>query len=414
MGKRGLRILATSVLAVFMIAGSATAKEPISLDAVQRAIEAKGAAWQAADIYGDLKPSLEVAREGLGYIPTPDSMKDPDRIYTPDVDRDLPETFNWLDLGFVTSVKHQSSPQPCGSCWAFGGVAAMESLYLIHNDMPGVDLDLSEQLLVSCSPGGCSGYTDSGTAKWLRNTGTVDEACFPYVAEELPCEDRCADWQSRIQKIDDYKYLATGEAYVKSALYNQGPLPVSMFVYEDFRYYYEGGVYQQTTGRMLGGHMLLLIGWSGSGDEGYWVVKNSWGTEWGMNGFGYIKMTDNGCAFPMNAHMYLLHDDTDGDGCHDGIDTAPAVSSADADGDAYGYDCDCDDAAPEISPGHEEVCGNGLDDDCDGRVDEQCQGQCGTLITVTSGAGLEGLALGGLLALLIPIALFAVGRRAVR
>lgn len=413
MRKRGLYVLVALTLMIFVSAQSTQATEPIGLEEVQRAIREKGAGWQASDIYGDQKPSIEEAREGLGYIPT--KVTDPDMIYTPSVTRELPEYFNWDDLGFVTSIKNQSHPYPCGSCWAFGGVASMESLYLINYDMPGYDLDLSEQFLVSCSPGGCYGYTDFGTAKWLRNTGTVDEACFPYAAVELPCEDRCADWASRIKKIHDTKYLAMGEAYVKNALYEHGPLPTSMFVYEDFRYYYEGGVYQHTEGHMLGGHMLLLIGWSGTGDTGYWIVKNSWGTEWGMEGFGYIKMTDNGCGFPMNAQVYLLYEDTDGDGCFDEYDPNPTVPSVDADADGYGDDCDCDDADPEISPGHEEVCDNSIDDDCDGKVDEQCWGpQCGTLFSVKAGASLEGILLGTLMVVFAPALFYYIGRRKTR
>ena len=91
-----------------------------------------------------------------------------------------------------------------------------------------------------------------------------------------------------------------------------------------------------------------------------------------MDGFAYIKMNRSGCGFPRDAHMYILYEDADGDGCHDSIDPAPDVPSPDEDADGFGADCDCNDTNPEVHPGHKEIPGNGLDDDCDGSIDEVC------------------------------------------
>ncbi len=92
--------------------------------------------------------------------------------------------FDWRDKdgeNWVTPVKNQGS---CGSCWAFSAVGAAESAFLIYTNDPGMNIDLSEQHLVSdcCSVGSCGGGVPRSALEYIRDTGVPDEDCFPYTA----------------------------------------------------------------------------------------------------------------------------------------------------------------------------------------------------------------------------------------
>ena len=207
----------------------------------------------------------------------------------------LPTAFDWRDYegeNWMTSVKDQGG---CGSCWAFGSLAAMEAGIRIEADEPDLNVDLSEQFLVSCSDGSCSGWYISSTLNYLENTGTVDEACFPYQASNGSCSSRCSDWQSKITKIQDWGWVGgywgpISVDTIKQALYEKGPLPTYMVVYTDF-FYYNGDVYEYTWGAVEGGHLVTIVGWNDSG--GYWICKNSWDTNWGEGGYFKIRMGVN-------------------------------------------------------------------------------------------------------------------------
>jgi C1A family cysteine protease len=109
----------------------------------------------------------------------------------------LPDHFDWRNkhgVNWMTPVKNQNPPgHYCGSCWAFASVGVTEALYNISYRNPDLDLDLSEEYLVSdCFPAGnCQivGPPDKAL-QFIRDSGVPDEACFPYVAENRPCSDR--------------------------------------------------------------------------------------------------------------------------------------------------------------------------------------------------------------------------------
>jgi len=197
---------------------------------------------------------------------------------------DLPASFDWRNHGGVTPVGHQGS---CGSCWDFAALGALEAVILIHG---GVELDLSEQQILSCAtPGyGCGGSWATTAWSWVRARGAVSEACMPYQADDTwPCTENECD---KIAAADRWIDIPNDIDQIKTAIYAYGPVTTAFYVYEDF-YYYTGGCYEHPDEVTWTNHLVVIIGWDDAACDGAgaWLVKNSWGTGWGMEGFFWIK-----------------------------------------------------------------------------------------------------------------------------
>lgn len=196
---------------------------------------------------------------------------------------------DYLGFNWMTPVRDQGS---CGSCWAFSTLGSLEAIIKLYNSDPQMDLDLSEQELISCTlTGSCSyGGSQLFAANYIKANGITDEACFPYIAQEGDCKNRCSNPKIR-EYIKDAGTVGTlsiaTEEDIKAALIKYGPIPTSMIVYSDF-YAYKGGVYQKSSGATYQGwHAIVFVGWDDS--KGAYLCKNSWGEDFGENGYFWIK-----------------------------------------------------------------------------------------------------------------------------
>jgi C1A family cysteine protease len=191
-----------------------------------------------------------------------------------------PASVDWRNSGHVTEVKNQG---PCGSCVAFGTCASIEAMVRVKMKDSGLAIDLSEAFCQFCGGGSCSGWKLASGLEFAKTTGVVDEACMPYRPENMDCEsERCSDWESRLTKINSYTGHASAEAR-KNAIASVGPVVAGMAVYNDF-YGYGGGIYEKTHSATLEGyHCICVVGYNDA--EGYWIIKNSWGPNWGEGGF---------------------------------------------------------------------------------------------------------------------------------
>ncbi len=215
---------------------------------------------------------------------------------------DLPAQFDWRPL--CTPVKSQGG---CGSCWAFATVGTLESAIRI---VDGETVDLSEQWLVSCNQEtepphllgdgewGCNGgwfahqYHESAPDR-CAGFGAVLEADFPYAHSDVPCD---CPYNHRYW-IDSWAYVGGEEEIppvdgIKQAIMTYGP--VSAAVYADSAMYaYTGGVFNASTLKEVN-HAIMLVGWDDTlGTDGAWILRNSWGTGWGIDGYMYIEY---GCS----------------------------------------------------------------------------------------------------------------------
>ncbi len=206
---------------------------------------------------------------------------------------DLPDRVNWqVD---DTSIKYQGVN--CGSCSAFSVAALVENLVNRAGLVAGVDL--SEQVLISCGMGSCRGWY-SDALIYLRDFGVPNEACYPYIEADGDCSERCAvpDYLIRAVEVSPSQGL-WGENHsvgqIKAALQN-GPLVVSMRVPDDGTFEgggYGGGVYDYNGEKIsweTQGHAVLVVGYDDT--QGCFRAKNSWGANWGENGYFRIAYDD--------------------------------------------------------------------------------------------------------------------------
>jgi len=217
----------------------------------------------------------------------------------------LPAFFDWRNVGgksYITSIRDQGQ---CGSCWAFATNATLEGTINAYYNDPNVNInpDLSEQDLVSCfMQNGCNGATSFQIQdifkNYLVNTGITSESCSPYILASggsSACS-KCSDWQSQVWKTDS-SYMSidlvnNNIQKLEYALVNYGPVEVGMTVYNDL-FSYTGGVYSHTTNGIAGYHAVTIVGYGVESDMPYWIVKNSWGTDWGESGYFRIRMGDS-------------------------------------------------------------------------------------------------------------------------
>jgi len=259
---------------------------------------------------------------------------------------------NWL-----TSAKHQSLPQSCGSCWAFTAVGTTEAyVNLYYNRL--LNLDLSEQDVLSCTPkvvynnivyNTCNGGYISDALNYIKNTGVVNEACFKYSASDLPCGNKCPSPSnpsnpSEKIKIGNYtSFYPTGKTpddlkklIIKSPLaFAMAWRPsvshaVVLVGYKAIQVDDEILIANSTEHRWVtisAGNPLI--------GENAWLIKGSGGTSWGDNGFGYVvtdwsKIEAHSILGAVTSLQYnnanIICEDKDGDGYYYwGIGPKPAT-----------------------------------------------------------------------------------------
>lgn len=206
----------------------------------------------------------------------------------------LPSSFDWRNHGgnWMSGVRDQGS---CGSCFVFGSLAAVEMIYKYLVGDSTLDIDLCEQQVIACVwYGNCDhGGIQDLVADYIKNTGVADEACYPYTEQTGDCDNTCSNWQARSSTVHDWGaslWPPWSRSEMKQIIYDYGPLVASMHVHDDFHGYHSG-VYSHQTENTGGWHVVAIVGWNDN--PGYWIIKNSWDTGWGMNGYGYISYYDD-------------------------------------------------------------------------------------------------------------------------
>jgi len=286
------RALAVWVAVAACVAPASAQLSSDDIAALRRQAEAEGWSFRIAENETTRRPLEELC----GLVVPPD-WREHARFDACRPRGDLPEAFDWRDHDGCTPIRYQGG---CGSCWAFGAVGAVESFLKI---VTGQSVDLSEQWLVSCTDAGsCSGGWHGEALDYMRCGGSMDpcwhsgavlEDDFPYEAWDAPCS--CP--YPHPYCLPDWSFVGAewgvpSIKQIKQAIFDHGPVAVGVAVGGAF-HAYGGGVFD-SCGASTINHSVVLVGWDDSqGDNGVWILRNSWGSWWGEDGYMRIQY---GCA----------------------------------------------------------------------------------------------------------------------
>jgi len=204
---------------------------------------------------------------------------------------DLPESMDWRREGAVTPVKDQGN---CGSCWAFSTTGTIEGAYFMKT---GKLVSLSEQNLIDCDiyngdgNDGCYGGNPAQALKYIIKKGGINtEASYPYNECESVCRFHKEDVGATIRGV---RHIIEGsEEHLTQILGTIGPVSVAIDASHSSFQLYHSGIYNEphcSTDQL--DHAVLAVGYGTENGQDYYIVKNSWGTQWGDQ--GYIKMSRN-------------------------------------------------------------------------------------------------------------------------
>ncbi|KRT84116.1 Peptidase, partial [Oryctes borbonicus] len=239
--------------------------------------------------WADMLP-FEFVQTMNGYNRTTNSQSNDTRTtFIPAANIQLPDQVDWVKAGAVTGVKNQEA---CGSCWSFSATGALEGQNFRKT---GKLISLSEQNLVDCSSeygnNGCGGgLMDYAFRYVIDNRGIDTESYYPYEGIDDFCRYNSAYSGGTATGLVDLP--PTDEGSLQNAVATVGPISVAIDANHDsFLYYSQGLYYEPACSETYLDHGVLVVGYGTDSQGDYWLVKNSWGTSWGMN--GYIKMSRN-------------------------------------------------------------------------------------------------------------------------
>jgi cathepsin X len=242
--------------------------------------------------------------------------------------KDLPTDYSWGNVNgesLLTTVRNQHIPVYCGSCWAMGSTSALSDRWNIASKKAGGDADgvlpqhmLSVQNVLSCGNdktgcGSCNGGDDSGVYEYAQKYGIPHETCSNYMAVNTQCSatepvsDKnkppcytCNPGRKGCAAISEFDKLfisgygtCSGYDKMKQEIFANGPISCGIAATDKMEEY-TGGIYSEESSRI--DHIISVVGWGvdvPSGNNEYWIVRNSWGEPWGEKGYMRIVTSKN-------------------------------------------------------------------------------------------------------------------------
>jgi cathepsin F len=209
----------------------------------------------------------------------------------------VPAAWDWRDQGVVNEVQNQGT---CGGCWAFATIANLEGIYAKkYGYLP----KFSEQQLIDCDTTntGCDGGIMASAYEYLRGSGIQAAYTYPYLEYTGYCSYDASHANNIIS--DSVSAGTSDEEYIKEMLYTIGPLAIT--INADLLQYYTGGVLSMSYDECpyAPSHGVNLVGY-GTDEYGvdYWIIRNTWGPDWGENGYFRLARGYGLCG----VNMYVM------------------------------------------------------------------------------------------------------------
>jgi len=285
--------------------------------------------WTAGVNQRFFNRTISSVKRLCGVLPGPSPIKLP--LYTHDVDlAAIPAAFDartqWgSQCPSTNDIRDQAD---CGSCWAFGAVEAMTDRICIVSQGASQYYLAAEDVLSccdSCGMGCAGGFPEAAWSYW-DTIGVVtggdwdsDEGCYPYAIAACdhhvkgkyppcgqnevptpPCHKQCEQGYNGTWTADKHfgasaYAISSKVSQIQTEIMTNGPVEASFTVYLDF-VSYKSGVYKHTSGGVLGGHAIKILGWGVLNGVNYWTVANSWNTDWGAQGYFLIERGVDECG----------------------------------------------------------------------------------------------------------------------
>lgn len=246
--------------------------------------------------YADLTPE-EFAHWFKGYRPTNSSFAKP-KLFKEEKGAQA-ASIDWREKNVVTPIKNQGQ---CGSCWAFSATEQLESDYALrYQELK----ELAPQQLVSCDiiDLGCGGGNPVNAYQYIYQTAKGEEASadYPYTSGTTGQNGQCTfNAKDRLEDLSA-AYIVSQEPSQESQMLQQiQESPMSVCVDATTWQTYQSGIVTSSTCGLQTDHAVQAVGYS-SDKGGYWVVRNSWGTDWGIDGYIYVQAGTNACNIASEA-----------------------------------------------------------------------------------------------------------------